>query len=588
MGAAWETSRRTALRGGVALAALAATAGTAFADPRPGRRLPFLLDMVQNNPGEPLFSSRFNDPATLKSYGYDGQVINEFTPPQTATTFETFDERIFPAGSPGRAWVEATAKKIDAHIARAHAAGIAAYFFTDIIVLPKRLVELYGDQILDSQGRISFDRPLTQQIHRLMLREICARFPGLDGIVVRTGETYVQNVPFHTGNNPITNGATSHLTLLGILRDELCVRAGKRVFYRTWSTGSDKLTSDPDFYREVTDQVETHENLVFSIKHTAKDFWRTIPFNRTVGVGKHRQIIEVECQREYEGKGAFPNYVIDGVVNGFEEFRTQPRTGPIGLAEVADNPIIAGIWTWSRGGGWRGPYLQNELWCDLNTWVIARWTRDTGLGEEGAFTEYATTRLGFHGDQVRRFRRLALLSAAAVLRGHYSVVHPMGRLMWTRDQFLGGSDKDLTSDYAAIVAAGRVEPVLAEKAEAARMWDEIVALSGTLPLRNHADRTYLRVSARYGQSWHRVVHHGWEVMLRGYAGAHDKAAMRYHLARYDAEWQRWQRLAKTEPSCATLYQPYSFGPKGPDGLYNADPDHGIKPATDYYRRLLSS
>lgn len=340
MGAAWETSRRTALRGGAVLAALAATAGTAFADPKPGRRLPFLLDMVQNNPGEPLFSSRFNDPATLKAYGYDGQVINEFTPPQTAITFETFDERIFPAGSTGRAWVDATAEKIDAHIARAHAAGIAAYFFTDIIVLPKRLVELYGDQILDSQGRISFDRPLTQQIHRRMLREICARFPGLDGIVVRTGETYVQNVPFHTGNNPITNGATSHLTLLGILRDELCVRAGKRVFYRTWSTGGDKLTSDPDFYRQVTDQVETHENLIFSIKHTAKDFWRTIPFNRTIGVGNHRQIIEVECQREYEGKGAFPNYVIDGVVNGFEEFRTQPRTGPIGLAEVADNPIV--------------------------------------------------------------------------------------------------------------------------------------------------------------------------------------------------------------------------------------------------------
>ncbi|MET9261955.1 hypothetical protein [Amycolatopsis sp. NPDC004079] len=581
-----ETSRRTALRGGVALTALAATTGTAFAKPA-GRRLPFLLDMVQNNPGEPLFSSRFNDPATLKSYGYDGQVINEFTPPQTAITFDTFDKRIFPADSPGRAWVEATAKKVDAHIARAHAAGIAAYFFTDIIVLPKRLVELYGDQILDSQGRISFDRPLTQQIHRLMLREICTRFPELDGIVVRTGETYVQNVPFHTGNNPITNGATSHLTLLGILRDEMCLR-GKRVFYRTWSTGSDKLTSDPDFYRQVTDQVETHENLVFSIKHTAKDFWRTIPFNRTIGVGKHRQIIEVECQREYEGKGAFPNYVIDGVVNGFEEFRTQPRTGPIGLAEVADNPIIAGIWTWSRGGGWRGPYLHNELWCDLNTWVIARWTRDTGLGEEGAFDEYARRRLGLRGDQVRRFRRLALLSAAAVLRGHYSVVHPMGRLMWTRDQFLGGSDKDLTSDYDAIIAKGRVGPVLAEKAEAARMWDEIVALSDTIPLCNHADRTYLRVSARYGRSWHRVVHHGWEVMLRGYAGGYDKAVLRYHLARYDAEWQGWQRLAKAEPSCATLYQPYSFGPKGPDGLYNADPNHGIKPATDYYRRLLSS
>ncbi|MFD9890170.1 hypothetical protein ACFWY9_12580 [Amycolatopsis sp. NPDC059027] len=590
-----ETSRRTALRGGLVLAAgLAGTtlATPAFAAPKPaGRRLPFLLDMVQNNPGEPSFSSRFTDPAKLKEYGYDGQVINEFKPPHAAITFDSFDPRVFPAGSPGRAWVEAAARTIDAHIARAHAAGIAAYVFTDIIVLPKRLVELYGDQVLDDKGRISLERPLTQRIHRLMLREVFTRFPDLDGLVVRTGETYLQNMPFHTGNNPITNGEGSHLTLLGILRDEVCVRAGKRIFYRTWSTGSDKLTSDPTFYRQVTDKVDTHENLVFSIKHTAKDFWRTIPFNQTIGVGRHRQIIEVQCQREYEGKGAFPNYVIDGVVNGFEEFRTQPRTGAIGLADVIGNPIVAGIWTWSRGGGWRGPYLRNELWCDLNTWVMARWARDTGLGEEGAFTAYASSRLGLRGDQLRRFRRLALLSAAGVLRGHYSVVHPMGKLMWTRDQFLGGSDKDLTSDFAAVVAAGRVETVLDEKQRAARMWDEIVALSWTLPLRDHADRDYLRVSARYGQSWHRVVHHGWEVMLRGFAGdrggRYDKAAMRHHLARYDAEWERWQRLAECEPSCATLYQPYSFGPKGPDGLYNADPDHGIKPATDHYRALLS-
>ncbi|GLY69683.1 hypothetical protein [Amycolatopsis taiwanensis] len=597
-----ETNRRTVLRGGLVLAAgtaLAAT-GTASASaqsaqsagPEPvRRRLPFLLDMVHNNPGEPSFSSRFNDPATLAAYGYDGQVINEFKPPQTAITFDSFDPRIFPAGSPGRAWVEAAAQSIDAHIARAHAAGIAAYIFTDIIVLPKRLVELYGDQILDDKGNISFDRPLTQEIHRVMLREVFARFPGLDGIVVRTGETYLQNVPFHTGNNPITSGATSHHILLGILREEVCVRAGKRVFYRTWSTGGDKLTADPAYYQQVTEEIETHENLVFSIKHTAKDFWRTVGFNQTIGVGRHRQIVEVECQREYEGKGAFPNYVFDGVVNGFEEFRTQPRTGPIGLADVIGNPIVAGIWTWSRGGGWRGPYLQNELWCDLNAWVTARWARDTGLGEEGAFNAYAA-RIGLHGDQVRRFRRLALLSAAGVLRGHYSLVYPLGRLTWTRDQFLGGSDKDLAGDFAGIVDRGLVDAVLEEKQQAARIWDEIVALAGTLPLRDHADREFLRVSARYGQSWHRVVHHGWEVMLRGVAGdksgSYDKPAMRHHLAQYDAEWDNWRRLVADEPSSATLYQPYSFGSKNADGLYDADPDHGMKPATDHYRALLSS
>ncbi|QWF82653.1 hypothetical protein [Amycolatopsis sp. CA-230715] len=582
-----EPSRRAVLRGGLAAAALATTGGVATAAPERGRRLPFLLDMVQSNPGEPAFTSRFNDPKTLAGYGYDGQVVNEFTPPHTAITFDTVDPRIFPPGSDGRAWVEKTAREIDDRIARAHAAGIAAYYFTDIIVLPKRLVDLFGAEILDDKGRIDLARPRTREIHRLMLREVFARFPGLDGLVVRTGETYLQNVPFHTGNNPILHGESSHLDLLGILRDEVCERAGKRVFYRTWSTGGDKLTSDPAYYRAVTDQVATHENLVFSIKHTARDFWRTVEFNETIGVGKHRQLVEVQCQREYEAKGACPDYVIDGVVNGFEEFRHGPR--PIGLADVADNPLIAGIWTWSRGGGWRGPYLRNELWCELNTWVIARWARDTGLGEEGAFAAY-TDRIGLRGGQSRRFRRLALLSAAGTLRGHYSQVHPMRRLLWTRDQFLGGSDKDLADDFTSIVDKGQIEPVLAEKAEAARIWREVVSLSDTLPLREGADRDYLRVSARYGQALYDVIHHGWQVMLRGFAGdrtgRYDRAAMRAHLHRYDETWLRWQRLAAENPSCGTLYQPYGFGKKGPDGLYDADPDHGMKPSVDRYRALL--
>ena len=44
-----------------------------------------------------------------------------------------------------------------------------------------------------------------------------------------------------------------------------------------------------------------------------------MPFNPTLGIGRHRQIVEVQCQREYEGKGAYPNYVVKGVVEGFEE-----------------------------------------------------------------------------------------------------------------------------------------------------------------------------------------------------------------------------------------------------------------------------
>ena len=29
-----------------------------------------------------------------------------------------------------------------------------------------------------------------------------------------------------------------------------------------------------------------------------------VPFNPCIGIGKHQQVVEVQCQREYEGKGA--------------------------------------------------------------------------------------------------------------------------------------------------------------------------------------------------------------------------------------------------------------------------------------------
>ena len=41
---------------------------------------------------------------------------------------------------------------------------------------------------------------------------------------------------------------------------------------------------------------------VITIKHTNGDYFRTYPFNKTLTLSKHKQIVEVQCQREYEGK----------------------------------------------------------------------------------------------------------------------------------------------------------------------------------------------------------------------------------------------------------------------------------------------
>ncbi|KOG85107.1 hypothetical protein ADK38_38535, partial [Streptomyces varsoviensis] len=177
-------------------------------------------------------------------------------------------------------------------------------------------------------------------------------------------------------------------------------------------------------------------------------------------------------------------------------------------------------------------------------------------------------------------------SAAGTLRGHYSARTPVPNLTWTRDQYLGGSDKDLAGHFKALVRGGLVEDALAEKGQAARMWREIVALSDGLPVRDRDDRAYVRVSARYGLCLYSVIHHGWQVMLRGFAGERGRV-MAQHLRAYDAAWEEWRWLARRQADCASLYQPLGFGKKGADGVYGADPEHGMGPSVEGYRRLLA-
>ena len=55
------------------------------------------------------------------------------------------------------------------------------------------------------------------------------------------------------------------------------------------------------------------------MKHQGWDYWRYVAFNPTIGIGRHRQIVEASCQRSYEGKGVWPSYIARGVIEGFPE-----------------------------------------------------------------------------------------------------------------------------------------------------------------------------------------------------------------------------------------------------------------------------
>ena len=47
----------------------------------------------------------------------------------------------------------------------------------------------------------------------------------------------------------------------------------------------------------------------------------------------------------HTGKGAYPNYIMDGVIDGFPEM--SPK---IGISSVVNASQMRGVWTWTRGG----------------------------------------------------------------------------------------------------------------------------------------------------------------------------------------------------------------------------------------------
>lgn len=161
----------------------------------------FVIDMVHHNPGEPPFESEFLKPGFLRDAGFNGQVFKHIN---CVATFDRLGLDLFPAGSPDRKWLDAFLPSIEREIYAAKAHGLKVYYHLDLFVLPRRLVEQLGDEICDPQtGRISLDRPKTLDIHRVLFEELTDRFPEVDGYIIRVGETYLFDTPFHQGNSPI-------------------------------------------------------------------------------------------------------------------------------------------------------------------------------------------------------------------------------------------------------------------------------------------------------------------------------------------------------------------------------------------------
>ena len=513
-------------------------------------RYEYVLNLVHHNPGEPRFVTEFNSPSFLKSLGYTGQIPK--LEPQCGLTYDRYERGLVPLHSPEREWMLRQAAEFRKTLAIAKKAGCPIYPWIDVLVVPKSVMAKYGAEMKveeNGKSRLSILRPRTQALMVAQVEEFFWRYPDAAGLTIRFGETYLHDTPFHVGSSPVKT-VEEHVALVNLLREEVCVKRGKKLIYRTWDF--DGLHTNPKKYLALSDGVEPHPNLLFSIKHANADFVRGVPFNRTIGIGRHPQIIEVSMnQGGVYGKNAYPYYFARGVLDGFHDMPEKERRG---LRSLNDNPLVRGIWLWTWGDGWNGPFFDNEFWLRLNEAVVRGFALNPEKSEEELFNAYVRGELGFDEENARRLRAFCLATEDAVYNGQHSPIRVwMDSVFWCRDNHFCRTKLD------DVVKKGVFEEMLAGKKANLETWRQLEREIREIKFPREEDGRFATLSTTYGRIKYEVGEIVWrlqgrltEERLQQKTVTPEEAAK--ILAELESKYAEWDKLAESDPACPTLYE----------------------------------
>jgi len=502
-----------------------------------------LLNMVHHNPGEPLFKTDYTRPTYIKSLGYTGQCPKIHV--QCAITYDDYDDGVVPDNTPEKLWIERHAAGISILIDNAKRAKMPLYPFTDMLVVPKSVMEKYGSE-MKINGKISILKNRTKDIVRAQVKEIFTRFPNLDGLTVRHGETYLHDAPYHFGSSPAAT-PEEHSVFINLLKEEICIKRNKVLIYRTWDFGN--FHTKPDFYIEATKNVIPHPNLFISIKNTNGDFLRDVPLNKTIGLGNLQQIVEISInQAGIYGRNAHPYYIGKGVIEGWPEMKEKK-----GIRDVINKGNIRGFWTWTWGDGWYGPYFGNEFWMKLNEYVIREYIKNPTKTEKQIFEEYALKNLGMDLENTERLRELCEISVDAVFKGQATSLIRL-KPWWIRDHFF------TAVDLSSIVKMNKQKEFLLEKKENLKRWYKMEQISKDISMPNKEDEQFVKVSTTYGRIKYELIEliFRTQVLLAEIDSGNivgDKEAKDI-IDLYSSKWDEWIKLKKQNPSCPTLYVDY--------------------------------
>ncbi len=484
----------------------------------------YRIGSVFDDPRDVPYLTEFSDPAVVLKLGYNGMIVERAI--AEVVTLDEYDPDLYPEGSFQRKKALERRDYVRHRIEKAKSRHLSVFIQGDMITVPRSACDKYGDDIL-TDGEISMDKPKTMELMQAIMDEALRLFPQVDGVVVRTGENTAYATGYLRGVNPFARKdghsepndkeeAEKRARLVEELADVIVARHHKIYIQRTWGYYVTWHTV-PERYLDATDLVSPRPGLFFSMKHPETDYWRYNRINPTIGIGKHPQMVEFECAREYEGKGAFPLYCGRLFAEGGTEIE------PYGGVRYIYDKGVNGVWAWLSGAGLDGPYRKREEWLELNAYALSRllWNPDADPYRIARDWCRLTFDIELDSPILDRFESICRKSEEAVLKTRYcKALTELGKPYqtppvkymygwapaggWFRDATF--STKNLRGIYKFLAKEGgrdTVEAAVREKEEARQVYqslmddfDAILKLVGP-----SADWTELHVTAEYGSYW---------------------------------------------------------------------------------------
>ncbi len=439
------------------------------------------LATILDNPGEPEAESRYRDPHHLRALGYSDLIVYS----TTGLSGLLGPQTVGPADI--RRWVEEYYARISATINQARAAGLRVWLTYDAPTLARELVGGAMTCVHHPKMLCPASNELMEMISQCVDAMI-GQFDQIHGLVLRLGDSDAHRLPYLMGND-LYAPHCARCSLLGradrlekyirFFHEQVVARHGRHLIVRAWNVKPGGLHDNPELCQRLMSRLPEDERLIFSFKFTQTDFWRYQKWNPSSLVCGDRPVIyELQCQREFEAKGAIPNYQAPLWRDGMPEL-----PGAQGLAQVAGQVNITGLWAWVRGGGWGGPYvnMETENWIDANVVAAPKLAADPKADVGKLADEWIAQRLNCTDEKAAgAIRRTLLESPKAILESFY--IGPYARIRpdsWHPSaNFIQDDQIDAEAAWTMIqrLPEAMLDEVVTEKSQAERAWAECAKL----------------------------------------------------------------------------------------------------------------